>query len=83
MLAVESISRVILCLPVPCWHVHFNFVGTIGMFSVGIKSFGKNLGFFPEKSAKQREYKKHASYQRPVDVEQHLDRVLISMTRSL
>ncbi len=37
-------------------------VGIIGMFFVGIKSRLKILGFLPEKSAKQREDKKHASY---------------------
>ncbi len=37
-------------------------VGIIGMFFVGTTNMLKILGFFPEKTVKQREYKKHASY---------------------
>ncbi len=48
-------------ISVACWHAESMVVGIIGMFFVGIESMLKILGFFPEKTAKQREYKKYAS----------------------
>ncbi len=56
-----AFSEFFLHIFVACWHVESIAVGIIGMFFVGIINMLKILGFFLEKSAKQREDKKHAS----------------------